>query len=84
MRMIVAALCLITTYSGMAAQPRGGEEPPPAALQIQASLFEKAVACIKEHEGWHGNHLPYVGYGHNYPNFDIILTLYCKQLKYSE
>ena len=64
MRMIVAALCLITTYSGMAAQPRGGEEPPPAALQIQASLFEKAVACIKEHEGWHGNHLPYVGYGH--------------------
>lgn len=48
--MIVAALCLITTYSGMAAQPRGGEEPPPAALQIQASLFEKAVACIKEHD----------------------------------
>ena len=27
-------------------------------------LFNKAVACIKEHEGWHGNHLPYVGYGH--------------------
>ena len=27
-------------------------------------LFNKAVACIKEAEGWHGNHLPYVGYGH--------------------
>ena len=29
-----------------------------------AGLFNKAVACIKEAEGWHGNHLPYVGYGH--------------------
>lgn len=29
-----------------------------------AGLFNKAVVCIKEHEGWHGNHLPYVGYGH--------------------
>lgn len=27
-------------------------------------MFDKAVACIKEFEGWHGNHLPYVGYGH--------------------
>ena len=62
--MIVAALCLITTYSGMAAQPRGGGSSPHTALQIPASLFEKAVACIKEHEGWHGKHLPYVGYGH--------------------
>ena len=25
-----------------------------------AGLFNKAVACIKEAEGWHGNHLPYV------------------------
>lgn len=23
-----------------------------------AGLFNKAVACIKEAEGWHGNHLP--------------------------
>ena len=76
--MIVTAICLILACSGMVAQPRGGGSPPPAALQIPASLFEKAVACIKEHEGWHGNHLPYVGYGHNYPNLDIILTLYCK------
>ena len=64
MRMIVAALCLILTCSGMVAQPRGGGSSSPAALQIPASLFDKAVACIKEHEGWHGNHLPYVGYGH--------------------
>lgn len=26
--------------------------------------FNLAVECIKRHEGWHGNHLPYVGYGH--------------------
>ncbi|WP_289193671.1 glycoside hydrolase family protein [Bacteroides acidifaciens] len=64
MRIIVTAICLILACSGMVAQPRGGGSPPPAALQIPASLFEKAVACIKEHEGWHGNHLPYVGYGH--------------------
>ena len=61
--MIVAALCLILTCSGMVAQPRGGGSSSPAALQIPASLFDKAVACIKEHEGWHGNHLPSVGYG---------------------
>lgn len=33
--------------------------PPP-----DKGMFDKAVACIKEFEGWHGNHLPYVGYGH--------------------
>ena len=26
--------------------------------------FNLAVECIKRFEGWHGNHLPYVGYGH--------------------
>lgn len=62
--MTVAALCLILTCGGMVAQSRGGGSSPPTALQIPASLFDKAVACIKEHEGWHGNHLPYVGYGH--------------------
>lgn len=64
MRVITTAICLILTCSGMVVQAQGGGSPPPAALQIPDSLFEKAVACIKEHEGWHGNHLPYVGYGH--------------------
>ena len=63
MRVIATAICLILTCSGMVVQAQGGGSPPPA-LQIPDSLFEKAVACIKEHEGWHGNHLPYVGYGH--------------------
>ena len=48
--MIVVALCLIMTCSGMVAQPRGGGSSPPAAEQIPDSLFEKAVACIKEHD----------------------------------
>ena len=54
-----------------------GTSPP------DVGLFNKAVACIKEAEGWHGNHLPYVGYGHNYPNLNIILTFWCKYLKYN-
>lgn len=57
--------CLLLLCGSVVAQQRGGGgSPPPATLQIPASLFEKAVACIKEHEGWHGNHLPYVGWGH--------------------
>lgn len=62
--MIATAVCLILTCSSMMTQPQGGGSSSPSALQIPDPLFEKAVACIKEHEGWHGNHLPYVGYGH--------------------
>lgn len=62
--MIALAVCLILTCSGMMAQPWKSGSSLPSTLQIPVSLFEKAVACIKEHEGWHGNHLPYVGYGH--------------------
>lgn len=61
---MATAICLILICSGMVAQTQGGGSSPPATEQIPASLFEKAVACIKGHEGWHGNHLPYVGYGH--------------------
>ena len=32
--------------------------------EVPDSLFDKAVEFIKRVEGWHGNHLPYVGYGH--------------------
>lgn len=62
--MIAAAVYLILTCNGMEAQPRGGEKPLPVVVQIPDTLFQKAIACIKAHEGWHGNHLPYVGYGH--------------------
>lgn len=37
----------------------------PHHLVIPASLFDKAVACIKSFEGWHyARHHPYIGYGH--------------------
>ena len=62
--MIASAVCLVLTCSVMMAQSWKNESSPPTPLQIPVSLFEKAVACIKGHEGWHGNHLPYVGYGH--------------------
>lgn len=40
-----------------------------------AGLFNKAVACIKEAEGWHGNHLPY------YPKQNIIQSINCNAIK---
>ena len=64
MRVIVAAICLILTCNCLVAHPRGGGGSPPAATEISDSLFERAIACIKRFEGWHGNHLPYVGWGH--------------------
>ena len=46
--------------------------------------FERAVVVVKYFESMHTwKNYPYVGYGHHYPNLDIILTLYCKWLKYS-
>lgn len=62
--MIVAAICLILTCNCLVAHPRGGGGSPPTATEIPDSLFEQAIACIKRFEGWHGNHLPYVGWGH--------------------
>lgn len=62
-RMILIILSVSLGYSGLAAQ--GGGSPPPDRLMIPASLFEKAVDCIKGFEGWHsGRHHPYIGYGH--------------------
>ena len=61
--MILIILSVSLGYSGLAAQ--GGGEPPPDRLMIPASLFDKAVACIKSFEGWHyARHYPYIGYGH--------------------
>lgn len=50
-----------------------------AQTSVDMRLFERAVACVKYFEGWHTDRKhPYIGYGHNYPNLDIILTLYHK------
>lgn len=62
-RMILIILSVCLGYSGLAAQ--GGGSPPPDRLMIPASLFDRAVACIKSFEGWHyARHHPYIGYGH--------------------
>lgn len=37
-------------------------------ITIQTDLFEEAVTLIKQYEGWHPNHYPYVGYGHRLIN----------------
>ena len=47
------------------AQTRGGDSSPPLLKEISAELFDKAVALIKEFEGWYSaKHYPYIGYGH--------------------
>ncbi len=59
--MIFLSVCI--GCSGMAGQDSG--QPPPQRLVIPASLFDRAVACIKSFEGWHhARHHPYIGYGH--------------------
>lgn len=61
MVLILVAVCL--GYSGATAQEYS--HPTPRQLMIPASLFEKAVDCIKGFEGWHSaRHHPYIGYGH--------------------
>lgn len=61
LRLFIILLSVSFGYTGLAAQG-SGESPP---LMIPASLFEKAVACIKSFEGWHSaRHHPYIGYGH--------------------
>ena len=58
---------------GLSAQPvKMRQKPDPAK-------FELAVSLIKKFEGLHGrDNFPYYGFGHSYPNLDIILTLHCK------
>lgn len=56
MVLILVAVCL--GYSGATAQEHS--HPTPRQLMIPASLFEKAVDCIKGFEGWHSaRHQPY-------------------------
>ena len=58
MRNKLLALCFVAFSFVPRLFAQTGISPPDAVL------FNKAVVCIKEAEGWHGNHLPYVGYGH--------------------
>lgn len=54
MRIGMLAVCLAWGFLSYA-----GTGPP-----RDTGMFEEAVRLIKRYEGWHGNHLPYIGYGH--------------------
>ena len=58
-------ICLTLLCGYAKAQTRGGDSSPPLPKEIYAELFDKAVALIKEFEGWHDHTKhPYIGYGH--------------------
>lgn len=38
--------------------------PQSPKIIIETDLFEEAIELLKQYEGWHNNHYPYVGYGH--------------------
>ena len=58
-------ICLTLLCGYTKAQTRGGDSSPPLPKEISAELFDKAVALIKEFEGWHSaKHYPYIGYWH--------------------
>ena len=46
-------ICLTLLCGYAKAQTRGGDSSPPMPKEISAELFDKAVALIKEFEGWH-------------------------------
>ena len=58
-------ICLTLLCGYAKAQTRCGDSSPPLPKEISAELFDKAVALIKEFEGWHDHtKWPYIGYGH--------------------
>ncbi len=61
----IMLIFLMLGFGCSAATAQRGGSPPADRLVIPASLFDKAVACIKSFEGWHSaRHHPYIGYGH--------------------
>lgn len=84
-RMFVIIL-LVSAVATVYGKERHGTETGTAQLSIyKLPPLERAIRCTKYYEGWHGEkkHWPYVGWGHNYPNLNIILTFWCKYLKYN-
>ena len=78
-RVLLVILCSLWAVCSVSAQDSRQEGTERQAAIFRLSPFERAVRCTKYFESWHSEkHHPYVGYGHNYPNLDIILTLYCK------
>lgn len=82
---IIAAFVIFLFSMRVNAQTVVPSEPLSKALTIfELPPFERAVCCIRYYEGLHRKKdYPYVGYGHSYPNLNIILTFWCKYLKYN-
>ena len=84
MRVFMIMLCSLLAVCSVSAQISRQEGTDGQAAIYRLPLFERAVRCTKYFEGWHSEkHHPYVGWGHNYPNLNIILTFWCKYLKYN-
>ncbi len=79
MRAFMAILCSLLAVCSVSARDSRQKGTDGQAAIYRLPPFERAVRCTKYFEGWHSEkHHPYVGWGHHYPNLDIILTLYCK------
>ena len=82
--MIICCLTLLCGYAK--AQTRCGDSSPPLSKEISAELFDKAVALIKEFEGWHSaKHYPYIGYGHKllpHENLTADMPIRCSETTY--
>lgn len=77
-KLLVLSFCLVCLSCIRLSAQEGGK------TLFSLPPFERAIICIIHFEGLHTwKDYPYVGYGHRYPNFNIILTFYCKYLKYN-
>ena len=63
---LIPCLLAVLFLPGVHTAKAQTQSPSPAVGDIRAAPFERAVACTKFYEGWHGEkkHLPYIGYGH--------------------
>lgn len=58
-RAFITGCCFLLLSSKASTGP-----PQSSWINIKKDLFEEAISLIKEYEGWHSSHLPYIGYGH--------------------
>ena len=79
-RLFVSAVLAVAFSASLPAQET---DETPASFHDEPKA-ELAVELVKKYEGLHDrSDYPYYGYGHCYPNLNIILTFWCKYLKYN-
>ena len=83
MKRLLAPAVLAVAFSASLPAQNTGTVGTPASFKDEAKAG-LAVELIKKYEGLHDrSDYPYYGYGHCYPNLNIILTFWCKYLKYN-